>query len=82
LIYSLISGALVIAFLKIQYLIQPNIATVEMIFVSSLSSFIFNYTMLRKGGILPYVKDDSENMKAKFIGLVFILTVVSFMYTI
>jgi len=38
--------------------------------------------MLRKGGILPYVKDDSENMKAKFIGLVFILTVVSFMYTI
>ena len=54
----------------------------EVLFVTSLSAFIFNYIMLRKGGILPYVKEEGENMKAKWIGFVYILTIVSFIYSI
>lgn len=53
----------------------------QSVFMVLLPTFILNYYIMRKAGVLPYIKDTHENTLSKALGVLQMLAIISAVYS-
>jgi hypothetical protein len=61
LIFSVIAGLLISA----SKFLTPELTSIEITFIIYLTAFLFNYSLIRNGNILPYIENEELNYQAK-----------------
>ena len=61
---------------------QPEIPGLQLLFIVVLVSFLLNYNLVREGHIPPFLEVDEDHYKAKWTGILSVVSIGSYFYAI